>query len=166
MVSSWVFGMPNMSSLLYGLALEHHPFLFICNIFLWTRLSRVKNLSGFFLRTVRKPFSSSFNISPTFAFPDSPYEIPPPFPERFLNFLVVPRYFRLLSSQPLRVANSKTMNRTRLMDFLIIDGDCLRRLVRIILVKRELGKMRERFFFVKLMILIRSLLRSLMMFVA
>ena len=41
----------------------------------------------------------------------------------------------------LRVADSKTMNRTRLVGFFIVDGDCLRRLVRIILVKRKVGKM-------------------------
>ena len=33
-------------------------------------------------------------------------------------------------SSLLRVVDSKTMNRARLMDFFIVDGDCLRRLVR------------------------------------
>ena len=37
----------------------------------------------------------------------------------------------------LREADSKTTNRTRLMDFFIVDGDCLGRLVRIYLFKRE-----------------------------
>ena len=39
----------------------------------------------------------------------------------------------------LRVADSKTTNCTRLMDFFIVHGDCLRRLARIYLVKREVG---------------------------
>ena len=68
---------------------------------LWTRLSRVKHLSVFFLRTVRKTFSLSLNLSPSLAFPDSPYEIPLPFPERFPNSLVVPKYSGLQSIRPI-----------------------------------------------------------------
>ena len=41
----------------------------------------------------------------------------------------------------LRVADSKKTNRTRLMSFFIVDGDCLRRLVGIILVWCEVGKL-------------------------
>ena len=40
----------------------------------------------------------------------------------------------------LRVADSRITNRTRLVGFFIVDGDCLRRLVRIILVKCKVGK--------------------------
>ena len=40
----------------------------------------------------------------------------------------------------LRVADSRTTNRTRLLGFFIVDGDCLGRLVRIIFVKRKVGK--------------------------
>ena len=45
-------------------------------------------------------------------------------------------YRTMVASVPtevLRVADSKTINRTRLMGFFIVDGDCPRRLVRIIL---------------------------------
>ena len=48
--------------------------------------------------------------------------------------------FQCRGESVLRVANSKTTNRTRLMGFFIVDGDCLRRLVRIILAMREVGK--------------------------
>ena len=44
-------------------------------------------------------------------------------------------------SSLLRVADSNTTNGTRLVGFFIVDGDCLRRVVRNILVKREVGKM-------------------------
>ena len=40
----------------------------------------------------------------------------------------------------LRVADSRTTNRTSLVGFFIVDGDCQGRLVRIILVKRKIGK--------------------------
>ena len=57
------------------------------------------------------------------------------------------------------------MNRTRLMDFFIVEGDCLRRLVRVYSSVRYMNCDKD-FFYLKLMILIKSLLRSLMMFVA
>ena len=69
-----------------------------------------------------------------------------PFFEQYEFLLPVGNSRRLNSMEPiikfvLRVADSKTTNCTRLMDFFMVDGDCLRRLMRIYLFKREVYKL-------------------------
>ena len=93
-----MFGMPNMSSLLNGLALEYRlPFLFL---FLEIDLVGLKTFLRLLVHS-KENLSSSFNLSPTLAYLDSLYGMLPPVLGHFPSFLGVPKYSHPQRIQPI-----------------------------------------------------------------